>query len=38
MFLPIACIALFFIGGFLGLLIGTVTWAILRLRPKSDAS
>jgi hypothetical protein len=36
MFLPIACIALFFIGGILGLLIGTIAWAIFRIKQKRN--
>jgi hypothetical protein len=37
MFLPMVCIALFFIGGILGLIIGTIAWAILRLKHARNA-
>ena len=36
-FLPIACIALFYIGGILGLVIGTVAWLIFRTKNERNA-
>ena len=38
MFLPIACIALFFIGGTIGLIIGTILWAIFRSKHETPAA
>ena len=37
MFLPIVCIALFFTGGILGLIIGTIAWAIFRSKHERNA-